>query len=72
MANLPIMIVNLLVNIRIKIIKLPVKIVKLPIKILGPCTTKVRAGSVFSAQSQARSQWELDSAKVVPCQQFCL
>jgi len=33
----------------------------------GPCTNKVRAVSVFSAQSQARSQWVLDSAKVVPC-----
>jgi len=30
-------------------------------KPLGPCTTKVRAVSVFSAQSKARSQWVLDS-----------
>ena len=38
----------------------------------GPCTNKVRAVSVFSAQSQTRSQWVLDSAKVAPCHQFCL
>jgi len=27
----------------------------------GPCTNKLRAVSVFSAQSQACSQWVLDS-----------
>ena len=35
-----------------------------------PCTNKVRSVSVFSAQSQARSQWVLDSAKVAHCHQF--
>ena len=39
---------------------------------IGPCITKVRAVSVFLAQSRTRFQLELDSAKVAPCHRFCL
>ena len=33
----------------------------------GLCTPGVRAVSVYSALSQVRSLWVLDTAKVVPC-----
>ena len=42
------------------------------VRAIRSCTNKVRAVSAFSAQSQARSQWVLDSAKFAPCHQFCL
>ena len=38
----------------------------------GPCITKVRAASVYSAHSQTRFQWVLASARVVPCRRSCL
>jgi len=37
----------------------------------GRYCRSMRAVPVFSAQSQARSQWVLDSTNVVPCHRFC-